>query len=131
GGDDTNASVEMAMYAIEFAGRRRAQYPGDDLASMILAASFGEAHMSDVDFGSFFVQLVTAGNDTTRTMLSSGLLALLQHPDQLAELRNDPSLIPDAVEEILRWANPLHYFRRTASADTELHGTSIAAGDKI
>ena len=58
--------------------------------------------MSDVDFGAFFVQLVTAGNDTTQTMLSSGLLALLEHPDQLAALRADPSQIPGAVEEILR-----------------------------
>ena len=87
--------------------------------------------MTDVDFGSFFVQLVTAGNDTTKTMLSSGLLTLLEHPDQLAELRADPSLIPGAVEEILRYANPLHYFRRTAVADTELSGTQIAAGDKV
>ena len=79
--------------------------------------------MTDIDFGSFFVQLVTAGNDTTKTMLSSGLLALLEHPDQLAELRADPTLIPGAVEEILRWTNPLHYFRRTATADTELRGT--------
>ena len=87
--------------------------------------------MTDIDFASFFVQLVTAGNDTTKTMLSSGLLALLRHPDQLAELRTDPSLMPGAVEEILRWANPLHYFRRTASADTELHDTLIAEGDKV
>jgi len=87
--------------------------------------------MTDIQFGSFFVQLVTAGNDTTRTMLSSGLHALLQHPDQLAELRADPSLIPAAVEEILRWANPLHYFRRTATADTELGGASIRTGDKV
>jgi cytochrome P450 len=87
--------------------------------------------MSDIDFGSFFVQLVTAGNDTTRTMLSSGLLALLQHPEQLADLRADPSLMAGAVEEILRWANPLHYFRRTASEDTVLGGVDIAAGDKV
>jgi cytochrome P450 len=64
-------------------------------------------------------------------MLSSGLLALLQHPEQLQALRDDPSLIPGAIEEILRWANPLHYFRRTASEDTELHGIRIAAGDKV
>ena len=64
-------------------------------------------------------------------MLSSGLYALLLHPDQLAELRADPSLIPGAVEEILRWANPLHYFRRTAAADAVLNGTKIAAGDKV
>src|SRR5205807_308011 len=83
---------------------------------------FGDGPMSDVDFGSFFVQLVTAGNDTTKTMLSSGLHALLTHPDQMADVRADRSLIPGAVEEILRWANPLHYFRRTASEDTELAG---------
>ena len=87
--------------------------------------------MTDIQFGSFFVQLVTAGNDTTRTMLSSGLLALLQHPDQLAELRADRSLIPGAVEEILRWANPLHYFRRTANRDTQLAGVDIAEGQKV
>jgi cholest-4-en-3-one 26-monooxygenase len=64
-------------------------------------------------------------------MLASGLLALLQHPDQLAALRADRSLIPGAVEEILRWANPLHYFRRTATADAEVSGVQIAAGDKL
>ena len=77
------------------------------------------------------MQLVTAGNDTTKTMLSSGLHALLTHPDQMADVRADRSLIPGAVEEILRWANPLHYFRRTASEDTELAGTKIAAGQKV
>jgi cholest-4-en-3-one 26-monooxygenase len=77
------------------------------------------------------VQLVTAGNDTTKTMLSSGLLALLAHPEQLDQLRNDPTLVPGAVEEILRWANPLHYFRRTTLADTELRGVEIPKGAKV
>ncbi len=125
-----SATVEMAMYAIELAGRRRVE-PAEDLTTLMLAVEVDGEAMTDVQFGSFFVQLVTAGNDTTRTMLSSGLLALLQHPDQLAELRADPSLIPGAVEEILRWANPLHYFRRTATADTELRGVTIRAGDKV
>ena len=128
---DHTASIEMAMYAISFAAERRTQPPREDLTTLILDGDFGGEAMSDVDFGSFFVQLVTAGNDTTRTMLSSGLLALLQHPDQLARLRADPTLIGGAVEEVLRWANPLHYFRRTATADTELHGVPIAAGDKV
>ena len=131
GGDVVDPIAAMAMYAIEFAGRRRQEEPREDLASLILGTEFGGKLMSDVDFGSFFVQLVTAGNDTTKTMLSSGLLALLQHPDQLAELRDDPSLVDGAVEEILRWANPLHYFRRTATADTKLGGTEIKAGDKV
>jgi len=121
----------MAMYAIEFAAQRRTEPVREDLTSLILASEFGGAPMSDIDFGSFFVQLVTAGNDTTRTMLSSGLHALLQHPDQLAELRADPALMHGAVEEILRWANPLHYFRRTATADAEIRGVPIAAGQKL
>jgi len=121
----------MAMYAIEFAGRRRREEPRPDLASLILDTEFAGKPMTDVDFGSFFVQLVTAGNDTTKTMLSSGLLALLRHPAQLAELRAEPALIETALEEILRWENPLHYFRRTATANTELGGVEIAAGDKV
>lgn len=128
---DHSASIEMAMYAIGFAAERRTQPPREDLTTLILDGDFGGTQMSDIDFGSFFVQLVTAGNDTTQTMLSSGLLALLQHPDQLEELRADRGLIAGAVEEILRWANPLHYFRRTASEDAVLGGQEIAAGDKV
>jgi cytochrome P450 len=129
--DAAGASIEMAMYGMAFAASRRADPPRDDLTSLILSEGFGGEPMTDLDFGSFFVQLVTAGNDTTKTMLSSGLLALLQHPDQLAELRADPSLVAGAVEEILRWANPIHYFRRTATEDTALGDTTIAAGDKV
>jgi cytochrome P450 len=128
GGDGT---MHMAMYAMQFAAQRRTEEPRDDLTSLILAGNFGDGPMSDLDFGIFFVQLVTAGNDTTKTMLSSGLLALLQHPEQLAEVRDDPSLLPGAVEEILRYENPLHYFRRTTTADTTLHGVDIARGDKV
>jgi cytochrome P450 len=126
----TSASVEMAMYAIEFAQQRRSD-PGEDLTSLILASQVDGEEMTDIAFGSFFVQLVTAGNDTTRTMLSSGLHALLTHDDQFAALRRDPSAIPRALEEMLRWANPLHYFRRTATTDTTIGDQEIAAGDKV
>ena len=129
--DRGGSSVDMAVYGIGFAARRRAMPEQGDLTDLLLGGEFDGKHMTDIDFGRFFVQLVTAGNDTTRTMLSSGLLALLQHPDQLGMLRADRSLIPSAVEEILRWANPLHYFRRTATVETELGGKSIAAGDKV
>ncbi|MEC3915060.1 cytochrome P450 [Nocardia sp. CDC160] len=129
--DVTAELTNMAIYAIQFAMARRAQEPQQDLTSLILAGAFGGKPMSDLEFGSFFTQLVTAGNDTTKTMLSSGLQLLLRHPDQLAALRRDPSLIPGAVEEILRVANPIHYFRRTATADTELRGVPIKAGDKV
>lgn len=123
--------TEMFMYAVQFAARRRNEPPKEDLASLILAGNFGDGPMDDFQFASFFVQLVTAGNDTTKTLLSSGLEALLLHPEQLAALRADRALLPGAVEEILRWANPLHYFRRTATADTEIRGVPIARGDKV
>jgi cholest-4-en-3-one 26-monooxygenase len=125
------ATIEMAMYAMGLAASRRAEEPREDLTSLILGSDFGDGPMSDIDFGSFFVQLVTAGNDTTKTMLSSGTHALVDHPDQMAALRGDRALIPSAVEEILRWANPLHYFRRTATVDAEVAGTRIAAGQKL
>jgi cytochrome P450 len=125
------ASIEMAMYAIELAATRRAEPPREDLTSLLLESTYGGSPMSDVDFGSFFVQLVTAANDTTKTMLSSGTMALMSHPDDLAALRTDHSLIPNAVEEILRWANPIHYFRRTATEATSVGGTTIRAGDKL
>ena len=132
-GAEQPGGIEMAAYGIELAAsrRRRGADSGDDLTGAILAAQFSGQPMADADFGGFFVQLVTAGNDTTRGLLSSGLLTLLRHPDQLAELRADPTLLPGAVEEILRYDNPLHYFRRTAVVDTELSGTRIRAGDKV
>lgn len=132
----SEASMAMAMYAIEFAGQRRQRREaGDeselDLTDLIMAAEVEGRTMTDIDFGSFFVQLVTAGNDTTRTMLAGGTLAFLQHPQALADVRADASLIPGAVEEILRWANPLHYFRRTTTQDTRIGDQAIAAGDKV
>ncbi len=126
-----SSSVEMAMYAMGFAARRRSMPLQEDLTDVLLGSRFDGRLMTDIDFGRFFVQLVTAGNDTTRTMLSSGLLALLQHPEQLAAVRRRPEAIPGMVEEVLRWANPLHYFRRTAVADTAIAGQPIAAGDKV
>ncbi|WP_059016234.1 cytochrome P450 [Mycobacterium sp. M26] len=125
------AGAEMAVYAMEFARVRRQSEPTEDLTDEILRADFGGRPMSDIEFGGFFVQLVTAGNDTTKGMLSSGLLTLLRHPDQLAALRADPDLLAGAVEEIIRYDNPLHYFRRTAVVDTELSGVPITAGDKV
>jgi cytochrome P450 len=132
GGYEGNAAVEMAMYGIALAAERRGQPPREDITSLILESTFEDGEkMSDLDFGSFFVQLVTAGNDTTKTMMSSGTYELVRHPDQLQALRDDYSLIPAAVEEMLRYCNPLHYFRRTATQDVELGGKQIKAGDKI
>ena len=130
-GNSDAASLDMFIYGTEFAARRRTEPPREDLTTLILSADFAGSSMSDIEFGSFFVQLVTAGNDTTKTMMSSGLLCLLEHPDQLAQVRQDPARLPGAIEEILRYANPLHYFRRTATSDTELGAARIATGDKV
>jgi cytochrome P450 len=120
-----SASAEMGIYAYQFAVDRLAAKPVDDLTGVLLAT------MDPVEFATLFVQLVTAGQDTTQTMLSSGMLALIEHPDQLAALRANLSLVPSAIEEILRWANPLHYFRRTATADASVGSRTIRAGDKV
>jgi cytochrome P450 len=133
-GDGINpgtGTMDMAIYGMNHAAKWRTLEPKDDLTTYILQSDFNGKPMTDLDFGVFFVQLVTAGNDTTQTMLASGLLSLLQNPEQLQELRGDRSLIPGAVEEILRYANPLHYFRRTATSDAELGGSHIKAGDKV
>jgi cytochrome P450 len=131
--DETNrhSIIELAAYAMQFAADRRESEPRADVTDVLLTEDFDGRLMTDADFGSFFCQLVGAGNDTTKTLTSSGLLALLTHPGQLAALRADPGLIPGAVEEMLRWANPVHYMRRTATADTELRGVRIAAGQKV
>jgi len=120
------ASQEMGLYAFEFATARLADDDRpDDLTTVLLATK------SAAEFASLFVQLVTAGQDTTQTLLANGLLALMEHRDQEQLLRDDPSLVGGAVEEMLRYANPLHYFRRTATADTDIEGVAISAGDKV
>lgn len=126
-----DSSMQMAMYGMAFAADRRASDPQGDLMDVILGQEFDGRYLTDADIGSLLVQMITAGNDTTVTMMAGGLWALLDHPDQLTLLRNDPSLIPSAIEEILRWFNPLHYFRRTATEDVELNGAHIRKGDKV
>jgi cytochrome P450 len=121
----------LAVYAMEHAARRRLEPPRDDVTSLMLASEINGQTMDDLEFALQFVQLFIAGNDTTVGMLGNGLDVLLDHPDQLAALRAEPDLMGGAVEEILRYAGPLHYFRRTALVDTELGGKQIRAGDKV
>lgn len=126
-----DSSMQMAMYGIEFARTRRGMAPQGDLMDVILGQEFDGRFLTDGDIGSLLVQMITAGNDTTVSMMAGGLWSLLEHPDEFEKVRSDRSLIPTAVEEILRWFTPLHYFRRTATEDTEIHGQPIAKGDKV
>lgn len=132
GGDAAapEASIEMAMYAMGLAASRRGK-TGADLTSVAVNAEVDGRAMTDAEYGSFFVQLATAGNDTTRNLLSSGLRILLEQPHALALLRGDPARIPSAIEEMLRFEGPLHYFRRTATRDAELGGARIREGQRV
>ena len=105
---------------------------GTDLVS-ILANRLPEdgVPLSDRDFENYFTLLVIAGNETTRHSISHAMLALINNPDQIRALQDNPALMPGAVEEFLRWASPVYHFRRTATRDVELHGKQIKEGDKV
>jgi cholest-4-en-3-one 26-monooxygenase len=128
--DATGAAVEMFSYAHDLAAAKRAN-PGDDIISALLAAEVDGERLTDVEFDLFFELLAVAGNETTRNLISHGMLALVENPDQRALLLADPSLLPSAVDEMLRYASPVMYMRRTAQRDVELHGQHIQQGDKV
>lgn len=123
-------SLELFEYAAEQARQRR-EHPTDDVISMLLMPKRDGEPLSEHQFKNFFALMVAAGNDTTRYTTVAGMHALLEHPDQLAELRDTPALMPMAVEEMLRWGSVTMHFRRTATQDTELAGKQIKAGDKV
>ncbi|MFD1657150.1 cytochrome P450 [Streptomyces caeni] len=125
------AALEVFAYGRELARQRRGG-DGTDLVSRLVNQTPRDGvPLSPRDFDNYFLLLVVAGNETTRHTISHSMLALIQHPDQLARLREDPSLIPGAVEEFLRWASPVYHFRRTATRDVELAGKRIKEGDKV
>jgi cholest-4-en-3-one 26-monooxygenase len=124
------AQVEMFMYANQLAAERRAN-PRDDIVTALLDAEVDGDRLSDMDFNMFFLLLSVAGNETTRNSISHGMLAFLENPEQYELLVKDPSLSSSATEEIVRWASPVMYFRRNVTADTEIRGQKIGAGEKV
>jgi cytochrome P450 len=112
-------------------GDERRRCPADDLVSTLVQAEIDGDSLTDAEYCNFFQLLVFAGNETTRTAISQGMLAFMAHPDQLEVLRADPSLMPQAVNEVIRWSTPVLHMRRTATADTTLGATAIAEGDKV
>lgn len=123
-------AAEMWAYAHQLAAERKRQ-PGNDLVSTLLHAEVDGRTLSEMEFDSFFLLLAVAGNETTRNLISGGMLALLEHPDQKEKLLSHPELLPTAVEEMLRWVTPVVCFRRTATADTEIRGQKIREGEKV
>jgi cholest-4-en-3-one 26-monooxygenase len=123
------AMAELYMYANELAAQRKVD-PRDDIITTLLTAE-GDDALSEHEFDLFVLLLSVAGNETTRNAISHGVLAFMEHPDQWAALRADGALLDSAIEEILRWASPVMYFRRTATCDVDLHGEHIAEGDAV
>jgi cytochrome P450 len=122
---------DLYAYARLLAEHKRAD-PGTDVMSILLAQVDEDGGgVSDAEFENMFWLFAVAGNETLRNGLPGGLIALLQHPEQLAAVRADPSLLPGAVDEMLRWWTPVMVFRRTATRDAELAGAPVRAGDKV
>ncbi len=124
-------ALEIFAYA-QALGEDRLKTSRDDLTSVMMHAEVDGHRMSPQEFGSFFILLVVAGNETTRNAISHGMLELTRHPDQRASwFNNFDANTKNAVEEIVRWASPVIHFRRTATSDTEIRGVKIAAGEKV
>jgi cytochrome P450 len=124
-------SMEIGAYASALAEDRRVNHH-DDLTSSLVEAEVDGERLSSKEIASFFILLVVAGNETTRNAISHGVVALSRYPEQREKWWSDfDGLAPMAVEEIVRWASPVVYMRRTLTQDIELSGTKMAAGDKV
>ncbi|MGH9301014.1 MAG: cytochrome P450, partial [Acidimicrobiales bacterium] len=125
------AGNELAQLVQEL-GRHRSQNPTEDLTSALVNAEIDGERLTDNELGSFFILLVVAGNETTRNAISHGMKALSDHPDQRRTWATDfEALAPAAVEEIVRWATPVIFMRRTVVTDTVLSGQELPAGSKV
>lgn len=137
-GEITRLSFEEAgsriySYGTELIAKKRAE-PADDMLSVVANATLDDsdaASLSDIELYLFFNLLFSAGAETTRNAIAGGLLALADHPEQYRRLRDDPSLLTSAVEEMVRWTSPSPSKRRTATCDTVLGGCAVKAGDKV
>jgi cholest-4-en-3-one 26-monooxygenase len=124
------AAGMMYAYADGMCEERR-RNPRDDLMSVLLDAEVDGERLSQMQIDLFFLLLQNAGSETTRNLITSGTVALLEHPRELQRLQDDPSLLPVAIEELLRYITPVIQFCRTATVDTEIGGRPIAAGDRV
>ena len=124
------AAHALNEYALNL-GRRRRHDPQDDLVTKLIEAEIDGERLSEEEFANFFRLMIFAGNETTRSSMSHLALYLVDHPEQFASVRSDRTLLAGAAEEVVRYSSPILYFRRTATRDCELSGTSIAAGEKV
>ncbi len=124
------ASMELYAYASELFGKKRID-PHDDLMSVLTQVEIEGEQLSSFELELFFLLLTVAGNETTRNLISGAMAAFFENPDQWELLRNDRSLLPDAVEEMLRYVTPVMNFRRQTTSAFELGGQQIEADTKV
>jgi cytochrome P450 len=126
-----DAVRDMVAHVQDLIARRRAE-PADDLLTALVEARDGGDRLSEDELVTMIFTLVMAGHETTAHLIGNGVVALLQHPDQLALLRSDPALWPGAVHELMRWCSPVQFTRlRYAAEDVELAGVRIHRGDAV
>ncbi|OBH66783.1 cytochrome [Mycobacterium colombiense] len=124
------AIQDFLNYFATLTAARRQKHTGD-LASAIANGRIDGEPLSDMDTASYYVIIASAGHDTTKNAISGGLRALIENPSELARLKQDLTLMPTAVEEMIRWTTPVKEFMRTATADTTVRGVDIAEGESV
>ena len=124
------ASMELYAYASELFGKKRAD-PHDDLMSVLTQVEIEGEQLSSFELELFFLLLTVAGNETTRNLISGAMATFFENPDQWQKLRDDRALLPDAVEEMLRYVTPVMNFRRQTTSAFELGGQKIEADSKV
>ncbi|SPM41343.1 Cytochrome P450, partial [Mycobacterium numidiamassiliense] len=128
--DSLVAMGQLFEYFQKLIAARRAE-PRDDLLSVLAEADIDEHRLTDEDLLNFAFLLLVAGNETTRNLIALGTLALIEHPDQCRLLIEDPTRIPLAVEEMLRWNSPVVHMARTATTDVQIRGQLIREGEVV
>jgi cholest-4-en-3-one 26-monooxygenase len=129
-GEAEKASMELFAYCHQLTEDKKAS-PDEDLMSILTRVEVDGEKLNELEIDLFFMLLAVAGNETTRNLMAHGMLALLEHPEQFKEVVADPSLVPGAIEEMLRWGSPVMHFRRTTTRPTEVNGFELPEGAKV
>lgn len=124
---NTNTILDFFVYFNKMTAERRA-CPGEDLASVIANGKVNGCPLGDLETASYYIIVATAGHDTTSSTIAGGLRALVEHPAEMKKLKDNPALMPQAVDEMIRWVTPVQHFMRTATEDYELRGRKIEKG---
>ena len=127
---NTNVIADFFMYFYKVTEERRA-HPGEDLATVIANGQVNGCPLGPVETASYYIIVATAGHDTTSSSIAGGMKALIENPDQLKKLKENPELLNNAVDEIIRWVTPVQHFMRTATEDYTLRGRRIEKGQSV